>query len=57
MLSDVLDKLKKRNKLLVMADRSENGWDMVQEYLTDDLASDSDDAKKMKDADKRASGK
>ena len=56
-LADIAHKIKKRNKLLVMADRSEQGWDAVKEYLTDDVASDSDDARKMKQAEKRAAEK
>ena len=35
----------KRQKLIRLADREECGWDVVQEYLSDELASDSDDEK------------
>ena len=34
--------LHKRMKLICLADKSEGGWDTVNEYLSDELASDSD---------------
>ena len=37
--------LHKRMKLIRLADKSESGWDMVNEYLSDELASDSEDEK------------
>ena len=40
-----------------MADRSEAGWLTVQEYIPDELASDSDDSKRMRQADARATKK
>jgi len=46
--------MEKRNKLIKMADRSVAGWGIVEEYLTDDLASNSDDEKKIKAAETRA---
>ena len=42
--------LKKRQKLIKLADRSKDGWLVVQEYESDDLASDSEDEKKIKKA-------
>ena len=49
--------LEKRNKLLKMADRSSAGWGTVEEYLTDGLAEDSMDEKKIRAAEERASTK
>ena len=36
-----------------IADKSLTGWNIVQEYLSDDLASDSEDDKKLKAAEAR----
>ena len=36
--------LKRRNKLIKMADRSVLGWDTVAEYEADPIASDSDES-------------
>ena len=46
-------KLKRRNKLIKMADRSVLGWDTVTEYEDDPSASDSDDGKKIRQAENR----
>ena len=40
----------KRQKLVRLADREENGWSFVKEYVADDLASGSDDEKKISKA-------
>ena len=40
--------IKKRQKLIKIADKNKDGWLVVQEYESDDLASDSEDEKKPK---------
>ena len=49
-LEEVDGLINKRIKLIKLADRSEFGWQTVEEYESDELASDSDDGKKMKKA-------
>ena len=44
---DLTVKLKRRNKLIKMSDRSVLGWDTVAEYEADPIAGDSDDGKKI----------
>ena len=45
--------VKKRQTLIKIADRNKEGWRLVQEYESDDLAADSKDEKKLRKA-KRA---
>ena len=52
-LEDINRDIKKRMKLIRLADKSEFGWDLVEEYLSDDVASDSDDAKRIRQAEDR----
>ena len=42
--------IKKREKLIKLADRSKDGWLVVQEYESDELASNSEDEKKIRKA-------
>ena len=47
-LDEMAAMLEKLQKLLGSADRSPGGWDTVMEYLSDDLANDLADEKRMK---------
>lgn len=49
--------LDKRIKLIKLADKSEFGWDFVNEYVSDELASDSEDEKRMRRAENQAQAK
>ena len=50
-------KLVHRNKLILIADSAEEGWEVVNEYQRRDLADDSDDDKRIRQAEARASQK
>ena len=47
-ISEGIELLTNRQKLVKLADMSDNGWRVVQEYETHQLASDSDDEKRHK---------
>ena len=51
------DLVSKRVKAIKLADKSEFGWATVNEYLSDELASDSDDEKRIYRAERRAERK
>ena len=42
--------IRKRQKLIRIADKSSDGWKVVEEYLSDELASDSADDKRLRKA-------
>ena len=45
--------IKKRQKFIRLANRSKDGWRVVQEHESDDLASDSEDEKRIRKAEKK----
>ncbi|XP_070563993.1 uncharacterized protein [Ptychodera flava] len=53
-LKEGMEMLEHRQKLIKMADRSEFGWAVVQEYEADELASDSGDERKIRRAEYHA---
>ena len=49
--------IRKRQKLIKIADKSADGWKVVDEYVSDELASGSEDEKRLKKAKEAASRK
>ena len=49
-----ISKLKKRNKLIKIADSTEEGWAVVAEYEKEPIGSHSDDCKRIRQAETRA---
>ncbi|CAH3186248.1 unnamed protein product [Porites evermanni] len=47
----------KNNQLIRIADKSADGWKVVDEYVSDELASGSEDEKRLKKAKEAASRK
>ena len=56
-VSEGADLVQKRVKAIKLADKSEYGWATVNEYLSDELASDTDDEKRIYRSEKRAEKK
>ena len=53
-LKESCDKLKTRNKHIRIADSSEGGWETVRQYISNPLASDSEDETRLSRAESRA---
>ena len=53
-VSSVSDKLKRRNKLIKIADSSDGRWETERQYESNPVASDSDDESKINRAESRA---
>ena len=51
------EELQKRLKHIRIADKSEFGWDTVDNYMSDELASNSEDDKRLKKAETEAGAK
>jgi hypothetical protein len=53
-ISELVEKVKRRNKLIKIADTSEGGWETVRQYESNPVASDSDDESKINKAENKA---
>lgn len=56
-VSELRTSAQKRIKLIRFADKSDSGWNAVNEYVSDELASDSEDEKRMRRAEGKAERK
>ena len=56
-LETSVDLIRKRQKLITLADKSDPGWLVVQEYEQEELADDSEDEKRIKKAQRRLTGR
>lgn len=56
-IKEGISSIQERQKLIRIVDRSDFGWDVVNEYEADELAADSDDEKKISKAEKAAEQK
>ena len=54
-INDAMEEVKKRIKVIKLADKK--GWDTAEAYMSDDLASDSEDEKRIKKAEAEAEKK
>jgi hypothetical protein len=52
-----MDVIKQRQKLIKLVDSSDDGWRVVNEYIANPLADDSDDENKIHKAQSRADSK
>ena len=57
LLQDGKSEIESRMKLIKLADQSEHGWQMVTEYISNELADNSDDEKRMNRAERAAERK
>ena len=54
LINEIIEDIRKKNKLFKLVDNLETGWELVHEYLNNDAASDSDDDRKIRQAEQRA---